>query len=83
MRETLEMVTASSMQNMVQVRKKKQLFRDQNNFQTFLERVLLGLSALRAPTVGPYFCNSPTCANCTQRSLTYMAPDYAPLSGLC
>jgi hypothetical protein len=37
MRETLEMVTASRMQNMVDIRKKNQLLRDQNYFLNFLE----------------------------------------------
>ena len=51
MRETLETVTASLMQNMVQIRKEKNLFRDKIDF--LMEKVLLGPSALRAPTVGP------------------------------
>ena len=53
MREQLEIVIASRMQNIVHIRKKniysvtKLLFR-------IWEKVLLGLSELRAPTVGPF-----------------------------
>ena len=51
MREPLEMVTTSLMQNMVQIRKKNTYFVTKLLF-IFGEKVLLGLSALRAPTVG-------------------------------
>ena len=53
MREPYEMCTASRMQNMVQIREKFPLFRDNLFFWTFRKN-LLGLSALRAPTVGLY-----------------------------
>ena len=52
MREPLEMVTASRMQNMVQIRKEN-IYSVTISFFEILEEVLLGLSALRAPTVGP------------------------------
>ena len=54
MREPLEMFTASLMQNMVQIRKKNMYFATKLLFG-ILEKVLLGLSASRAPTVGPSF----------------------------
>ena len=50
MREPFEMVTALLMQNMVQLRKENTYFVT-NLFLEILEAVLLGLSALRAPTV--------------------------------
>ena len=52
MREPLGMVKASLMQNMVETRKKNTCFVNKLLFK-ILEKVLLGLSALRAPTVGP------------------------------
>ena len=52
MREPLEMLTVSRMQNMVQNRKKAPLFRD----RFFFVSLLLGHSASRAPAEGP-FCN--------------------------
>ena len=55
MRKTLEMITVLRMQNMVEIRKKKQLFRDQIIFLKINKKVLLGLSALKAPTVGPFY----------------------------
>ena len=51
MRETLEMVRASLMQNMVEIRKKNNCFVTMLLFRLF-EKVLLGLSALRAPHGG-------------------------------
>ena len=51
MREPLEIVTASRMQNMVEIRKKNTCFVTILHFR-FFEKVLLGLSAFRAPTVG-------------------------------
>ena len=54
MREALEMVTASLMQNMVQIQKKNDYFETKFFFIEILEKVILGLSALRAPTVGPF-----------------------------
>ena len=53
MREPLEMVTASLMQNMVQIRTKNKYFVTKSYFLIF-GKVLLGLSTLRAPTVGPF-----------------------------
>ena len=52
MREPLEMVTASRMQNMMEIYKKNICF--VTIFFQFWKTVLLGLSALRAPTVGPF-----------------------------
>ena len=52
MREPLEMFTASLMQHMVQIRKEKNYFVTKY-FLDMSEKVLLGLLALRAPTVGP------------------------------
>ena len=46
-------VTASLMQNMVQIHKKNTYSATKIFFEV-LEKVLLGLSVLRAPTVGPY-----------------------------
>ena len=57
MREPLEMYTASRMQHMVHTRKNNAYFATNLLFQFCRENVLLGLSALRAPTVGPYECN--------------------------
>ena len=53
MREPLEMVTVSFMQHVVQFRKKNTCFVTKLLFE-MLEKVLVGFSALRAPTVGPY-----------------------------
>ena len=53
MRESLEMYTASRMQHMVQIRKKNIYFVTNLPFCFFFEKVPLGLSALRAPTVWP------------------------------
>ena len=52
MREPLEMVIASLVQNMVQIRNENTYFVT-NFFFELLEKVLFGLSALGAPTVGP------------------------------
>ena len=52
MREPLEMVTAPPMLKMVQTRKKNIHFVTKLLLE-MLEKVLLGHSALRAPTVGP------------------------------
>ena len=51
MRETLEIVTALLMQNMVQIREKNTYFVTELFFELF-EKVIFGLSALRAPTGG-------------------------------
>ena len=51
MREPLEMITVSRMQNMVEIRKKNTCFVTNYFFEIF-EKVLLGLSAFRAPTIG-------------------------------
>ena len=51
MREPLEIVTVSLMQDMVQSRKKNIYFVTKLLFE-ILEKVILGLSPLRAPTVG-------------------------------
>jgi hypothetical protein len=48
----LEMITVSRMQNMVEIRKKKTYFATKSLKKK--KEVLLGLSALRAPTVGPF-----------------------------
>jgi hypothetical protein len=53
MRETLEIATASRMQDIMEIRKKKHMFRDHIIFWDLFEKVFWGLSALRAPTVGP------------------------------
>ena len=55
MRGPLEMVTASFMQNMVQIREIYFYFMTNFVLLEFLEKVFLGLSALRAPTVGPFY----------------------------
>ena len=52
MREPMEMVTASLMQNMVPICKKNNYFVTKLLFD-FWGKVLWGLSALRAPPVGP------------------------------
>ena len=55
MRECEEMVTASRMQNMVQIHKKNVYFVTRKCFLLFLLfLLLLGLSASRAPSEGPY-----------------------------
>ena len=59
MREALEMVTASLMQNMMQIGKKNTYFVTISFFVETLDKVPLGLLALRAPTVGPYTSNDP------------------------
>ena len=53
MREPLEMVAASLTQNRMRNRKKNAYFMTKLIFE-IVEKVLWGLSALRAPTVGPY-----------------------------
>ena len=58
MREPLEMVTASRLQNMVEFRKKNTCFVTMLLFRNF-EKVLLGLWALRSPTVGPSESQNP------------------------
>jgi hypothetical protein len=52
MREPLEMITVLRMHNMVEIRKKNTCFVTKSLLKNNL-KVLLGLSALRAPTVGP------------------------------
>ena len=58
MREPLEMVTVSLMQYMVRIDKKKTYFVTKLLFGMF-GKVFLGLSTLRAATVGPYRSLSP------------------------
>ncbi len=53
MRKPPETYRASRMQNMVQIRARNVGFTTLHIFD-FVETFLLGLSALRAPTVGPY-----------------------------
>ena len=53
MREPLEMVTASLMQNIVQIRKKKHLFRDQFIFLK-VGKSSVGALGVESPTVGPF-----------------------------
>ena len=73
MREQLEMFTASLMQYMVQIRKKSVYFATKAFFET-LEEVFLGLSALKAPIVGPYTTtHHPSCINNKE-----MAPTSGP-----
>ena len=54
MRETLEIVTASHMQNMEEILKKSTYFATILFFRNFRKNIL-GPSALRAPTVGQIF----------------------------
>ena len=54
MPETLDLFSASRMQKMVQFLKSNAYFVTNLLFIFFVEEVLSGLSALRAPTVGPY-----------------------------
>ena len=61
MREPLEMVTASRMQNMVEI-----------TFSKKKRRVCWGLSALRAPTVGPF---------ADVVVVVVVVADYVPLGG--
>ena len=58
MRGPSGMVTASLMQNMVQIPDKNTYFVTKTFFES-LEKVLWGLSALRAPRVWPSICLRP------------------------
>jgi hypothetical protein len=58
MRKTLEMITVLRMQNMREIHKNNMCFVTKSFFE-FSENILLGLSALRAPTVGPYAASKP------------------------
>ena len=53
MRKPLEMYVASRMQNMVQIRAQNACFATKLHIFVFAI-ILLGFSALRAPTVGPF-----------------------------
>ena len=52
MRKPLEMITNLRMQNIMEIRKKNNLFHDQITFSKIFKKFFLGLAVLRAPTVG-------------------------------